>query len=256
MLLYDSTYEDMYRVLTQEREKVDFTLEKLSVKAMKEFRDRTVFPAYFINYYTVPASRNKYIVCHYMLSNDKYMDGLGVMILNEDDGAQQVIDVTSCKRFVPTKGMVSIIDKSMPYEERIVMMNIYTAHFLNRYRTRLIETGLISPSKKGTLTTAEIACMYLSRNRKNIISIPYEQMVLMPEKYRNGIALQVNDGIVFGSQKSFTGTDGKEVYVNRLNTIVSRDMLKQSQADNVVPDKTIQHVKVLKELLKERKRRK
>lgn len=183
MLLPTMTYKEMYDHLSEDLEKIKIREENLRTKAIKQFRKESLFPAWRWYEYIVPKSKNKYIIffyaeSRYFIDNPK-VDHFCVV---HDNEYNKYIVKSAARVYKHT------IDSQMMLIREI---QVYTSHFLNRYKER----GL----KNMSLSTNDIACRYLSRNKKGVPIIMNEKINRHLEKYGPGAkyGFRVRDGFCF-----------------------------------------------------------
>lgn len=191
MILSSMTYKEMYDHFADDKQKVDIKRDYLLPKAIKSLGKKSKFPAWELYEYTIPSTNNKYIIYFYAESRyniDKPETGSFSPIFNGN------------RRYIVKWGVSGY--KHTPDSPLVAIRQIhaYTPHFLERYRERFL--------KDESLTSNEVACVYLSRNN---LAMPLRQNEGINRNYEkygtNGqYAFRVRDGICF----SYSTVDGIE----------------------------------------------
>lgn len=185
MLLPSMTYKEMYDHLASDLEKVRIKEGCLLSKAIREFKKDCKFPSWRWYEYTVPATKNKYIIYFYAESraniDNPIVDNFSIVFDDRNNryvlqwvaGAYQYNEEDSLKM--------------------IRQIHAYTTHFFERYNERIL--------KNSTLNMNDIACIYLSRNRiENMMPIAMnEEINKNLEKYGDSATygFRVRDGFCF-----------------------------------------------------------
>lgn len=179
------TYKEMYGHLEKDSVKVKIRENYFLSKAIKEFKKESRFPAYRWYEYTVPESKNKYIIFYYAES--------WTQIKQPKVGSFCIVYDDKCNRYVVRWGgrvYKQHIDSPLSLIREI---QVYTPHFFNRYKER----GL----KDMSLSINEVVCMYLSRNGEGVPIEMNEEINRHLDKYGPGAkyGYRVRDGFCFVS---------------------------------------------------------
>lgn len=149
MILPSMTYQEMFDHTANDYEKIQIRKEYLLPKAVKEFKKTKHFPAWIWYEYTIPSTNNKYIIFFHSESR--------VFI------EKPVVDFFSIvydrnKRFIIQWFWGGYKHTENSPLIMIRQIHAYTNHFLTRYNERFLNDN--------TLNIVDIACRYLSRNKK------------------------------------------------------------------------------------------
>lgn len=207
MILFDTPNEEAARVIFDEYEKIVYAIGKLSVQAERHFRGlpRYPHPAPLALQYTVPASHNTYTIIFRMEKNELHYNSF--LKISGNGG--------HTKYYIIKKNEPSFRDE---YSIAAWQLDIYTGHFLSRYRER---TGV-------TAIRPEELMIRFRRNNRNRTIIPANYVnpkISGPDQY----AIIVTEGLCFVEQKSTT-VNGTEIIVTENKTFVSRENLFFTQA--------------------------
>lgn len=147
MLTPSMTYKEMVDHLASDREKLQIKKDILRPKAIRELKKEKKFPAWRCYEYTVPATKNQYVIFFYAASR----------------AFVEKPFVDSFCRY----GKFAIKWGSRPYQHTenspmsfVRQLSAYPPHFFKRYNERII--------KDETLNYNDIVCLYFSRNRKEM----------------------------------------------------------------------------------------
>lgn len=217
MILFDSTYEETYRQMKAEREKVRYYAEKHKRDAVKRLRTmRRPWITYRIQ--TIPGSKNTYLHYYSAESAQQILEGdcaVGsVLLVNGDKGKQLVIKLVNAVVFDEFE--------SESKEASADILNIVTGHLLSRFRERF-------PAVSG-LGTHELIASFAARNLAYMRLLRYEDFVKQENIEPCGVAYATKDGVMLG-QCSLVTTGTQPFIVNIHKTFLGRDMLKEQQAD-------------------------
>lgn len=223
MLLPTMTYKEMYDHLGKDLEKVKIRENYFLPKAIKDFKKERRFPACRWYEYTVPESRNKYIIFYYAES--------WAVINQPKVGSFCIVYDDKCNRYVVKWGArVYKHHKDSPLS-LIREIQVYTPHFFNRYKER----GL----KDMSLCINDVVCIYLSRNGEGVPIKMSEEINRRLDKYGRGAkyGYRVRDGFCFVSSdlqisRSVDGDSHKDkheaIYVV-YKTFMNESNMKENQ---------------------------
>lgn len=218
MILHDTPYKDIFRVMEEEEPKVKFALKKLEDKIVRPLNKKGVDDFVVKQEYTVPTSRNKYFLFIELHREGRhaYTHGEGVLSLSDPKGQKLYMRQTS----------VDGTEKSGRKfkEERIEM---YTAHLLRRFRER--------DNQPNKFDTEDVLIEFIHATQ-NTAQLNHEPLTSSKEKYNdNSAAFQIVEGLVFGTKQECRTDNGKTFSIVRYNTFVSNEMLREKQIRNILP---------------------
>lgn len=231
MVLQDTPYPLVLQAMLGEAGKVAFFQKKQASKAQREFRRqqqrRMPYPLYWLTTYTVPSSRNTYLVWFEAMSDEEVSKGTFVygsaLLVNEENRRQSVYQIKHVR------------DQENPEAGHQILFNVYTGHFFSRYRER----GLWG----ARLSTHELMVRYLARNDHFLAGLEFSKLNLNSDKYPDGAACQVFDGVVFLTEKDFVMDDDTPVKTLRYNTFMPMDQLGENQSKAIVkPDELMRRL--------------
>ena len=222
MLLPSMTNKEMYDHLGEDREKVKIREEYFLPKAIKELKIAKRFPACKWYEYTVPESKNKYIIFYYAESRIAInRPNVGNFCLVYDNRNRYVIK-WGARTYSRTK------DGPLMFIREI---QVYTPHFFERYRDR----GL----KDSSLCINDVVCAYLSRNKEAVPIEMNEKINRHLEKYGAGAkyGYRVRDGFCFAfsnvqitkSKDGDTNKDKHEALYVVYKTFMNESNMKENQ---------------------------
>jgi hypothetical protein len=172
----------MYDHLAADLEKVNYKLDYYLTKAVKELRKVRQFPIWKWYEYKVPCSNNKYILYYYAENPSQI----------ENPNKSFFVDMFFEKQRYVVKMVTGGYNHTPSSPMKLVrQIHAYTSHFLHRYNERFL--------KDDTLSSNDIACRFLSRN-KDIMPITInEEINKNIEEYGEGAkqGFRVHDGICF-----------------------------------------------------------
>ena len=235
MILIDTPYEKIYEVMESEREKVEFALTKEFARAEKKFHQAVSLPVIHHAVYTVPSSGNRYLVWLYAGNQHekrvKPRSGFALMV-NDRDGKRNFYTTKLYDRFN------SLTCKT----EKISILSHYTAHFMSRYRER--------KRYPTSLSSLDLAATFFGRNNRNVVRSGKEMINGRHSRQDNYRSAMLQDGVSLLHFIEITAPDGKPVEVNRHNTFLTEEMLKQSQKENFVHIPEGDDIEMYKAMLK------
>lgn len=240
MILTKTPYDIILKEIQNESEKVWYHERKGRTEAGKAFLKNPVLP--FIHYktYTVPKSKNTYLIWYYADTfNQAFYErfvGGWCLLLNEDNGKRMIysLAVTPVERFsnVTRDTLIS-----------------FTGHFFSRYRERMNFPDSVSP--------IELIVRYIARNGEVMTKLEFEQINTNTEQYPDGVAYQVRDGIILGTKKEYKDRNGNPFAVIKHNTFLDNGILKSNQKkamQNLDVIKAIHELNLTPEQIKELKK--
>ena len=169
MIVADMNLHEVYAILMDEMQKLDWKRDALFPKAAKEIRNNIDFPACVMYDYKIPSSNNQYII--YFYQEHPFAPVLSAFLCVLYDGAKRYIIKWT--------------------ENGIPEIHIYRSHFLQRYKERFL--------KQPDLTANEVAVRFLSRNFRMRPMAIDDRINKHIEKYGEyaGEGFLVQDGFCF-----------------------------------------------------------
>ena len=224
MILATSSYPEIFSAIEAEEEKIAYAIGKEEKKAIKTFEKSSKrYSLYYTKEYTVPSSRNRYLIWYFMPDADVVKPAFywgAPLLLDEDNGKRIVIALSSMR--AEGKGGSFNVDA----------LQVYNGHFLSRYRER---AGL-----PGEYTTAQVIATLMGNNASCMVQLDMEKMNPNYEKYKDAAVWQLTNGFSFGKQLVCESPSGKTFVVFEHKTYVSSDMLKQQQVDAAIPHEIVE----------------
>ena len=218
MILDNTPYGLVMKVLSDEADKVLFFRNKELRKAAKDFSRCTVDGlSIHWTYYTVPSSRNKYLVW-FIYENNGSLDNSAVR-------SGQLLVVTSSngdRTFY--KRRKNSPQKDNGIGEQHFSLCVYTSHFFRRYRERM---GFSHKE-----TTENIIIRFFYQNNWYGYELPMEKMNLHASEYQNGISYELSQGVAFLTRTTEELTGVVPAFeCLKYNTFVPYDTLKDGQRE-------------------------
>lgn len=223
MILPSMSLLQMHKTLLDNKEKVQYRINKTLPKIIALFRKTLFFPVWHIEEFEIPSTNDKFAVFFY--ADSRYE-------VEHPHYASFFIVFDGNSRFL-MRGM-SMGYKHTPNSEMIMLpqIHIYTSHFFQRYNERFLHNNKLSAN--------EVAGMFFVRNHD---IIPIELNEDMNRNYKdygelNGQGFRVYDGFCFGE----TAIDGKfnydgdrkkdvvEAMIIKFKTFLSKKDLSETQA--------------------------
>lgn len=231
MIFHDSKYEDIYRIMSRETEKVNYHGRKQNKRILRSFAGKDTWPAIETAIYTVPESRNRYLLWYYCAApHTQPLSGSCLFVETPDKGVMTF-----------KLDSYSVTDKGKRYQSE--KLQVYNSHFFARYRERIM--------KGNTETPARLIARYYGRNASFMAQVPPRDIMLEPEKHNNASGWQVCDGLILGTKDKFRIPSGREIEVFRYNTILPHSMLKTNQSQGIIhPDMFTEIERNAKEIFK------
>jgi len=231
MILSTASYEDIFKAIVSDEEKVYFWWEKLYQKNYRRFQeqlDKDIMVMWV--YFTHPQSKNRYLFWYvttplrYVLDKDNVTGGHVLVVSDFNDRNFYISSAKSRPGFI--------------YH--------MTSHFLKRYRERFLGNT--------DAPTEEVLSLYLYRNIKYSVSIENQEMSLRPDSDPDTRSLLIPDGVVFVAVKGLALRNGTSVIVFRCKTFVSRSILNEKQLDyldQVAEEKRAEEIRRLLNIVEE-----
>lgn len=214
MILEKTPYSVVIRTMHAEHEKLLYFVEKESNKILNmRYHDKDVYHSI----YTHQVSKNTYMFWGGRIVTPVRFKNIGRH--NYRAGFCLVVNTSNGERTIYCLGK-----KNLGNGKKIDALIIYTSHFFRRYRER--------SGYPESMSTNELISHFLVRNSE---FIPRDYKVMSRKDHKNGTAIQVNDGMCFGTEE-FHNEDGYEFYVLKNNTFVPESMLKNEQTDGIMTD--------------------
>lgn len=220
MILYNDSYETVWSVLDGEQSKVKYQLQRFENETAKLITRRYLrsrhLPFAFTKEYTVPDSKNTYVLWVHAEMNDssaRFSTKNGAALaVTQRDGSRNF--------FFQGKNLL----KEVPGSRRNQLFGI-TAHCLSRYRTRYVTTSNPSPN--------ELLAEFATKNVRELQRIPLNWANENHEAYENGTAYIVSNGIILGCYLEMEIAPNRWIGINQFNTFLPEKMLRESQKSNI-----------------------
>ncbi len=182
MIVPSMTYKEMYDHLASDCKKVKIKEEYLLPKAIREFKKERTFPAWRWYEYTIPSTKNKYIIFFYATNRTCIEKPVVDSFLILFDGEKRFVIQWSATVYQHTE------DSPLSLIRQI---HAYSSHFLERYNQRIL--------KNKSLNSNDIACIYLSRNKVGMPITMNTKINKHLEKYGEDAkyGYRVRDGFCF-----------------------------------------------------------
>lgn len=214
MILADDDYLTIARLMKEDREKVLFYIQKEDTKVGKRFAKEYKFPQWSYSFYTVPDSRNTYLIWFYALNKKEVIDNYfwngSCLLLNSSDGKRYAY----CLR----------PQKDVDTAEKFDSIQIYSGHFFSRYKERM--------KLPASLNEYEVMTTFFGRNILYFYGLKSDKVMKKPEKYKDAMAYKIDDGVIFGSEQWLPYKNGQLLVMNN-KTFLSNDILKENQKENM-----------------------
>lgn len=216
MILSNTDEITIFNTLAKEQEKVDYAVRKAFNKAKSNFFKCNRFPYVYTELYTHPESKNTYLIYYYADSKKAAMyvtvHSGGVLLVNEDNGNRSVYRI---------RLFTDVVKENSIYDEEFDSLSHYTGHFFSRYRERA--------KVSSDYNTLEGIAIFFGRNSRFDAKLHENEVIKFPEKYKNCVAYQIQDGVTFGSEYK----KGNILCVE-YKTFLSSSELKENQMEHVM----------------------
>ncbi len=216
MILPDTPPEEIFRIISEEEPKLLFALDKEFQRAEKKFTHSQSLPVLHQIEYTVPSSRNRYLVWMYAFNEYqktvKPMYGFALMV-NGLGGSVEYYTLNHLAHKILRGGVVT--------ESTVNALSKFIPHYLSRYRERFIKDESLSPEK--------LAVTYFGRNQSTKVSEEVEKINILAGKDDKYRSYRLRDGVALVEKEERTLPDGRVYDFNIYKTFLSEDMLKGSQ---------------------------
>ena len=223
MIIPTMKYKEMYDHLAGDHEKVEYRKKYYLPKAIKEFRKTRSFPAWQLWEYTVPETKNKYVIYYYADSYNCIENPITGSFAEMRDGDERFIIKWLAGGYKHTPNSpINLVRQ----------IHAYGSHFFVRYKERILNNMNYSSN--------EVACIYFSCNDKVMPIEVNEEVNKNIEKYGEGgkVGFIVRDGICFtqnrleGKFESEERSDNDivDAILIQFKTFVSNKMLYENQS--------------------------
>lgn len=205
MIVANMSLREVYDSLTDEKRKLEWKCEALLRKAVKEIRQKGVYPAWVMYDYKVPLSNNQYVV--YFYSEQPYAGVMGGFLCVVYDNYQRY--------------MIKWTEGDIPE------IHVLTSHFLQRYKERFLEDPGLSAN--------EVAVRYFTRNHQmHPIQIDerINKHVALHGEYA-GEGFLVPDGFCFKLSGEERYDDGKIIRISLFTTFMRTSDMSDSQREAI-----------------------
>ena len=229
MILPGTDYGKIFDVMTSEKEKVSYTIKKMVDEQRRTAKKTHRVVMHSVKRYINPSSRNTYII--WTNVRNGICAAESVLLLNDETGKPEIYHITKSLE----------VSRSLPAPQTVEWLNVYTPHFLARYRER---TGKPTSMPLDELVARMIPEMTEMR------TVPYYEDVCRREDDGSQFAHQVPEGVIFGTSRQCSTPTGRCFTVHRNNTFISQDMLTKSQTQHLLGKQTLEMVKNYSAILK------
>lgn len=213
MILFDTPNETALKVMLSEWEKVCYFVRKTDDKVKKHFQSLKPGQLHlFIQKYTIPTSKNTY----YVISRKDFDDNINTWTYLKAYG-----ESGKTKFYILRRNVIGKAEEL--FEKPVWILDIYTGHFLSRYRQR---TGATEKS------TDELFIQFLQQNNEKGMAIP-ASMVNPAAEGKNQYAIVSDEGLAFVDSQEYI-INGALANINENKTFVSRRNLYYKQAESIV----------------------
>ena len=182
MITAGMTSKEKYDHLSEDFEKIRYRMTYYRPKAIKEFKKTFTFPAWKTYDYTVPESKNKYVIVYYAENQFQIDTPMEIFFLDYHNGKEHDVVRWGAQPYRQTP------DSPL---KLIRVLHVYDSHFLQRYKERFL--------KDLTLDANEVASRFLSRNDGMVQIDVSEEINRNIEKYGEfgKWGYKVKDGMCF-----------------------------------------------------------
>lgn len=215
---------DIFNRISQDRPKIEYWLNKAKSKAEKSFKSQYKFPKYYIEEYKNKESCIEYLLISF-LSDSKSKSEEKIMAKCCLENKKYYIDFGYTFSNVDFKNQTGTAQATL---------NIYNAHFFNRYKERILKDEHIEIN--------DVIGLFFARMlRIHALNINDEIIKDWRTKYGEfSIVVMTNEGICLGKSgiyqsHNMPSEEGKckEVIVYEFNTIITKSMLSDSQKEAI-----------------------
>lgn len=246
MITPSMSIKEMYDHLADDLKKVKYRREYYLPKAKKEILKARKFPTWKCYKYTVPESKNNYVIYFYAenpscIDNLKYGSFVDFHINN--------------RRYVVKWGAKPYRHTPNSAIKAIRVLSFYNSHFLQRYNERFLNDN--------SLTSNDIACQYLSRNEIEMQIEIDERINKKIEEYGEGArqGFCVKDGFCFTNSDldGIFDEDGNrekdkvDAIMIEYKTFVTESMLTDGQRDAIAKEYCEKWKRSFQDFIKESK---
>ena len=218
MIIYDEDFKRIYKQMHDERERVQYYLQKCQKEAFRTLA-KTPAPCYYIQQVKFSDTNNTYLLYYYCANEHERKSGNcfygSLLCLDDKDGHRIAIR------------LMTISERSGKMSGKRDTLQVFTGHFFSRYRERFFPDDSKSPT--------EMITIFAGRNLGYMYQLNYEKMVLEKNRTPNGCVWGMDDGFSFGENEWIDmGIYGK-VLVVKHKTFLSEYDLKDDQYAETLP---------------------
>lgn len=227
MILYSDDYAEIYRQMSEEEDTIAYWTRKYSKRILKDFKRSPKVPVWTYKIVTMPRTLNRYLLFYYALTRLECIHETcfaGAVLLLDDDKGRPV--ALQLKHFTDTD------DRDIHVES----LQIYTGHFFSRYKERY--------NWQDQLSRYELMTTFFGRNAGYLMEVDYNKFVLQKDRIPNGTAFGMDDGVSLATKEWITLDSGKEIFITKHNTFLSRKHLKEDQTA-ILPSQDAMRAKLL-----------
>lgn len=209
MILYDTPYEQVARIMLEEYEKVQYHLSRTDKQIFKEIHKNKGICKPSVMTFTIPSSNNKYSIYTKVLDYDNVIR-IVLLTANGERGKKKVYQINKNQR--------RMLDPTKEFSDWV--LDVYTGHFLSRYSER---------SGNKNLSGEELITTFIMKNMDQKITGSFPASYINPAiKDENEFACPCNEGIVF-RRLTQVSINGLNIQINENKTFVGEDNLYKQQ---------------------------
>ena len=206
MIVPSMKLNQMHNELLNNKEKVQYRIDKIRPKAIKFLRKAQIFPARYVDEYIIPSTKDKFVIVFHAANRFE---------VERPYYSTFFIVYGGNERFV-LRG-ISMGYKHTPNSEMVMLpqIHVFTSHFFKRYNERFLHNDKLSAN--------EVAGIFFVRNHdiipidnNKVINRNYEEYSFNENGYR------VFDGFCFAE----TGIEGTFNEYNREDDVVDAMIIK------------------------------
>ena len=223
MLLLSMSPSELYKNLTLDEKKIDIERRKVEPKVVKKFKKTVKFPALELVKYTIPASRNSYILYFYaenrLVAEKPVFDVFAVLPIKDD----RVIIKWGLSPYQHNSSGPFIVTPKV---------DLYSNHVFQRYNERIL--------KNPALSIDEVICRYFRKNTQFLLMKLNEDIKRDYQEYgETAYGMKVRDGICLGHVvvDGYFDEDSQTEKVDAIGCIccpfIDHNTLEESQNDAI-----------------------
>lgn len=209
MILYDTPYEQVVKVMMQEYDKTLYHLQKTDKQMFKRILKENGFFKPYVEQFTIPTSKNTYTV-YSKMDKKGNMLRLVILVVNGEKGKKKIYQIA--RNFK--------IKSNSDKKDSDWVLDIFTGHFLSRYRER---------GGYKTLSSEELISTFLIKNMEMKPSANIPAKLVNPAiEDKDEYACPCPEGIVFRRVQQVT-TNGLVVEIHENKTFIGENEMYTMQ---------------------------